>query len=114
MSSILELLSPIVETTLSADDGILWSYLGDTVSYLRDTVSTILETPRREFNLMSPILKILSSPIVETLSADVRMLSPIGEILSIIWEILSLQFGETPRGEFHLICEGKVGRRATV
>ncbi len=37
---------------------------------------------------MSPILKILSSlHIVKTLSADVGILSPIGEILSLVWEM---------------------------
>ena len=39
---------------------------------------------------VSTSLEILSPTIVGTLSADVEMLSPIGEILSLIWEILSL------------------------
>ncbi len=57
---------------------------------------------------------------METLSADVEMLSPIGKILSLTWEILSLSiwailspnFGETlspERGEFQLSMVARRG-----
>ena len=50
------------------------------------------------------------SLIVKTLSADVEILFPIGEILSLIWEILALQFWETIRGKFHLTSIGFLER----
>ena len=80
MSPILETLPPLVRGDTFSKYGdtttVSPRYWRATVSYLGDTVSTIL--------------------------GDTSMRIP--PTVSYLGEILSLQFWETPRGEFHLLC----------
>ena len=80
------------------------------VSHFGVILPTIVKTLSAGMEIVSPIGEILS-PIWEILLSSYlgdTVSSILGEILSRIWEILSsylsLQFWETPRGEFHLMC----------
>ncbi len=64
----------------------------NSVSYSEDTMSTIVKILSMDVEILPFHNGEILSPIVETLSANVGILSP----MSLIWE--------TPRGEFHLLA----------